>query len=266
MTSRVSTEIRDNVAYVTLTRPDKLNGLDFQMFEALISAAKKIERDKDIRAVILQGEGKAFCAGLDFAGVGKTPVKMALNFFRAPGKATNLYQEVCWAWRELPVPVVAVIHGHCYGGGMQIALACDFRFTTPDAQLSILEAKWGLVPDMSGSVTLRELLGMDVAKRLTMTGEIFDGTRAKELGLVTEVTENPLKAAEELLAQILTRSPDAVAATKALLHRTRHVSPRAAFRIESRFQRKLLMGANHKIAKAAGMAKELPKFARRTFS
>lgn len=265
MTERVNIDIRDNVAYVTLTRPDKLNGLDFETFEALTKAARRLNRERDVRAVILQGEGKAFCAGLDFASVGKQPVKFGLAFFRAPGKATNVYQEACWAWRELPVPVIAVLHGYCYGGGLQLALAADFRFATPDCELSVLEAKWGLVPDMTGSVTLRELVGMDVAKRLTMTGEFFDGTRAKELGLVTDVSATPLKDAEALVEQLVTRSPDSVAATKALFNRTRHLSPRAAFRVESRFQRRLLLGANHKIARAAGMAKEIPRFVRRSF-
>lgn len=266
MTSRVSTEIRDSVAYVTLTRPDKLNGLDFEMFGALLDTAKKLKRNKDVRAVILSGEGKAFCAGLDFSSVGKEPVKFGLGFFRPPGRATNLYQEACWAWRELPMPVLVVTHGYCYGGGLQLALAADFRFSTPDCEFSVLEAKWGLVPDMTGTVTLRELVGMDVAKRLTMTAEFFDGNRAKELGLVTEVSDEPLKAAEALVEQIVTRSPDSTAAAKALFNRTRHLSPRAAFRIESRFQRKLLMGVNHKIARKAGMAKQIPEFVKRTFS
>ncbi|MGH3469079.1 MAG: enoyl-CoA hydratase-related protein, partial [Thermocrispum sp.] len=157
-----------------------------------------------------------------------------------------------------------VLHGKCYGGGLQLALAADFRFSTPDCELSVLEAKWGLIPDMTGSVTLRELAGMDMAKRLTMTGEFFDGTRAAELGLVTGVSEDPLKDAEALAQEILTRSPDAVAYTKALFHRTRHLSPRAAFRIERRLQRRLLRGANHKIARTAGMAKKVPQYVRRT--
>lgn len=264
MSERVSCDIRDDVAYVTMTRPDKFNGLDLDMFRALVKAAKSIRRNRDVRAVILQGEGPAFCAGLDFASVGKHPVAFGLNFLRVPGSATNLYQEVCWAWRELPVPVIAVVHGRCYGGGLQLALAADFRFTTPDCEFSILEAKWGLIPDMTGSVTLRELVGIDVAKRLTMTGEFFTGDQAAELGIATGSSPTPLKEAEALVEQLKTRSPDAIAATKALFHRTRHRSPRAAFRIESRLQRKLMFGANHKIARAAGMAKEVPAFVRRS--
>jgi len=264
MSERVSTVIRGPIAYVTMTRGDKFNGLDLDMFHALVAAAKRIKRDRDVRVVILQGEGPAFCAGLDFASAGKQPLKFALNFFRAPGRATNLYQQVCWAWRELPVPVIAVVHGRCYGGGLQLALGADFRFTTPDCEFSIMEAKWGLVPDMTGSVTLRELVGMDVAMRLTMTGETFSGERAVELGLATEASDTPLKAAEAFAEELAARSPDAIAATKALFQRTRHLSPRAAFRVESRWQRRLLRGKNHKIARAAGKTKEVPQYVPRS--
>lgn len=265
MSERVRTEITDGVAYVTMTRANKLNGLDLEMFNALVDAARELKGNRDLRAVILQGDGPAFSAGLDFASVGKNQ----FAFFRAlllrsPRRGTNLVQEVCWAWRDLPVPVIAVVHGRCYGGGLQLALAADFRFSTPDCEFSVMEAKWGLVPDMTGSVTLRELVGMDVAKRLAMTAELFDGTRAAELGLVTGVSSDPLKDAEALAEELKTRSPDAVALTKQLFHRTRHLSPRAAFRIETRLQRKLLMSANHKIAKAAGMAKQVPEYVRRS--
>jgi enoyl-CoA hydratase/carnithine racemase len=264
MSQRVSTEVVDGVAYVTLTRGEKFNGLDLEMIKALADTPKQLKKDRELRAVILRGEGPAFCAGLDFKSVGKNQRAFMLNFFRLPGRKTNLYQEACWAWRELPVPVIAVLHGKCYGGGLQLALAADFRFTTPDCELSVLEAKWGLIPDMTGSVTLRELLGSDVAKRLTMTGEFFDGERAAELGVVTGVSEDPLKDAEALAEEIKGRSPDAIALTKELFHRTRHLSPRAAFRIESRLQLRLLRSANHRIAKAAGMAKQVPAYVRRS--
>lgn len=264
MTTRVRTEVSDGIAYVTMTRADKLNGLDLEMFHGLIAAARQVRRDRGVRAVILRGDGAAFSSGLDFTVFRDHPVRAALSFLRKPGSPTNLYQEACWAWRRLPVPVIAVLHGRCYGGALQLALAADFRFTTPDCDLAILEAKWGLVPDMTGSVTLRELIGSDVAKRLTMTGESFDGRTAAELGLATDVGPDPLQLAQELAAQLATRSPDAVAATKRLFHRTRHLSPRAAFRIESRLQRRLLLGANHKIARAAGRAKDVPRFARRS--
>jgi len=264
MSQRVHTEVRNSIAYVTMTRGAKFNGLDLAMFRALIDAARDVRRDREVRAVILRGEGPAFCAGLDFKSVSKQPSKLLLNLFRWPWQEANLFQRACWEWRNLPVPVIAVLHGQCYGGGVQLALAADFRFATPDCELSIMEAKWGLIPDMTGSVTLRELVGMDVAKRLTMTGELFDGRKAAELGLVTEVSEDPLHEAEMLAKELATKSPDAVAYTKKLFHRTAHLSPRRALRIESRLQLRLLRGVNHKIARTAGMAKQVPQYVRRT--
>jgi enoyl-CoA hydratase/carnithine racemase len=261
---RVVVEIRDQIAYATLNRPDKYNGLDFPMFHALVDAAKRIEKDRDVRVVVLQGAGKAFCAGLDFAAFGQeSTASQARAFAKIPGSETNLFQEACWAWRRLPVPVIAVTHGYCYGGGLQLALAADFRYSTPDCEFSVMEAKWGLIPDMTGSVTLRELIPMDLAKRLTMTAEVFAGTKAREYGLVTEVSDQPLKDAETLAAELITRSPDAIAYTKRLFHETWTRSPRWAFLTETLLQGRLLIGANHKIARKAGMAKEQPKWAAR---
>jgi len=265
VTDRVLLDVRDEVAYVTLNRPDKYNGLDMAMFRALVDTAATIAADDSVRVVILTGAGKAFCAGLDFAAVGKqSPATMARAFAKLPGQTTNLFQRARWAWRELPVPVIAVTQGHCFGGGMQLALAADFRFATPDCQFSVMEAKWGLIPDMTGSVTLRELVPMDVAKRLTMTAEVFDAPRALEYGLVTGFSDHPLKDAEALAAELIARSPDAVAATKRLLQTTWSKSPRQAFWTESWLQLRLMRGANHKIARAAGMAKQAPEFVRRT--
>ncbi len=216
-----------------------------------------------MRAVILSGAGKAFCAGLDFASVGRSPAAFARAGLKLPGQSTNLFQRACWVWRELPVPVIAVLHGHCFGGGMQLALAADFRFATPDCELSIMEGKWGLIPDMTGSVTLRELVPIDVAKRLTMTAEVFDGTQAAAYGLVTEVADDPMKQAEALAAELLTRSPDALALTKRLLHTTRHRSPGRAFWTETWLQLRLLRGANHKIARSANLAGDKPVYTER---
>lgn len=257
---RVIVDIRDDLAFVTLNRPDKLNGLDLAMFDALVRAARRLRRMRSVRAVILHGAGRAFCAGLDFAAVSRQRGRMMRSFVKWGFSKTNLYQEVCWCWRELPVPVIAAVHGVCYGGGMQIALGADFRIATPDADCSIMEAKWGLIPDMSGSVTLRELVPMDVAKRLTMTGERFSGEQALAYGLVSQVADDPLAAAEALARQIATRSPDSVAATKALFHRSWSASVRRAFRIESALQLRLMLGANHREAVRANMEKREPRF------
>ncbi len=265
MSHRVRVEIRDQLAYVTMTRADKYNGLDLDMLEALVAAAKQVRADKSVRAVILSGEGKVFCAGLDFASVAKQPMRMLRAFLKYGVKSTNLFQEVAWCWRELPVPVIAVLQGRCYGGGLQIALAADFRFATPDCDFSIMEAKWGLIPDMSGTVTLRELMPIDQVKRLTMTAETFNGEQAKAFNLVTELSADPMAAAEALAAQLKARSPDSVAASKSLFQQTWNATVNAAFAVESRIQRKLLMGKNHAIARKANFAKEQPQFLARTF-
>lgn len=264
MSERIIVEVVDGIAYATLNRPDKLNALDMPMFHALASVPGELAKDRSVRAVILQGAGGSFCSGLDFASVSKDQVGQIKGFAKLPVQTTNLYQKACWAWREMPVPVLAVIRGHCYGGGMQLALAADFRFTTADCQFSVMEGKWGLIPDMTGSVTLRELLPIDVAKRLTMTAEVFDGTRAKRLGLVTEVAADPLESAHALAKEIAEKSPDAIAATKKLFHETWTESPRSAFWTESQLQLRLLLGKNHKIARAAGKAKELPRWVARS--
>lgn len=261
---RVLLDVREGVAYVTLNRAEKYNGLDLPMLHGLVEVAGRIEDDRSVRAVVLTGAGKAFCAGLDFASVAKeSGIAKARAMLKLPGRPTNLFQQACWVWRELPVPVIAVLHGHCFGGGVQLALAADFRFATPDCELSIMEGKWGLIPDMTGSVTLRELVPMDVAKRLTMTAEVFDGRTALELGLVTGVADDPLKEAEALAGQLMTRSPDAIALTKRLLHRTWTQSPRWAFWTETALQLRLMRGANHRIARTANLAKEVPAFVSR---
>ena len=268
-TDRLLLDVRDDgggrIAYVTLNRAAKYNGLDLAMLQALASLPKRIAADPSIRAVILTGDGPAFCAGLDFAAVARTDrLTMARSFLKLPGRTTNLFQQACWAWRQLPVPVIAVLHGHCFGGGMQLALAADFRFATPDCELSIMEAKWGLIPDMTGTVTLRELVPMDVAKRLAMTAEIFDGARALDYGLLTGVSDEPLEEAEALVGQLLARSPDALAITKRVLHRTWTQTPRRAFWAETVHQARLMRGANHRIARAANLARELPRYSDRT--
>jgi enoyl-CoA hydratase/carnithine racemase len=261
---RVLTEIDGPVAHVWLNRPDKLNGVDLELITELIATAEALRRNRDIRAVVLQGKGRSFCAGLDFAAAFKDKKRVARFFFAGP-RTTNTFQRVNWIWRDLPVPVIAVVHGHCYGAGVQLALAADFRFTTPDATWSVLEAKWGLVPDMSGTVPLSELLPADVALRLAMTGESMTGERAVELGLATEVSDDPLGAALELVDQIVERSPDSVAASKRLMHANRRGSVRQAFRLERRLQSAMFKARNTAIARKAGAARTAPVFEPRSF-
>jgi len=261
---RVRLEIKDGLAWVRLSRPDKLNGLDWDMLQGLVGAARAIRRNAQVRAVILHGEGPAFSSGLDFGTFGKQPLR-AVRAFLKYGRSTNLFQQACWCWRELPVPVIAALHGRCYGGGFQIALAADFRIATPDCECSIMEIKWGLIPDMTGTVTLRELVPIDVAKHLTMSGRLFSGAEAKQMNLVTQVADDPLAAAEAMAAELMTRSPDAVAAAKSLFHQTWFASVRRAFDVESGIQFRLLRGVNQRIAMRANFAKKIPVFKNRSF-
>ncbi|MDC5699104.1 crotonase/enoyl-CoA hydratase family protein [Intrasporangium calvum] len=259
--AHLSCTVEAGIARVQLNRPDKLNGLTLEMLESLADTAHQLRSDRAVRAVILSGSGESFCAGLDFATVLKKPRAIATAFVPRPWLGTNTFQEACWAWRRLPVPVVAAVHGHCFGGGVQIALGADFRFTTPDAQWSVLEAKWGLIPDMSGIQSLTEVVGIDVAKRLTMTGSVITGEEAAAIGLATGVAQDPLAAAEELIGQVMTRSPDAVAAAKRLFEGTWSAGPRRTFARERAEQLRLLLRTpNTRAAQRAAFTKEAADF------
>jgi enoyl-CoA hydratase/carnithine racemase len=263
---RVLTEIDGPVARVWLNRPDKLNGVDLDMLRGLLDAAAQIRGNRDLRVVVLQGKGDSFCAGLDFAEAGKSSkVRLARFFLPNLWRGTNLFQQSLWAWRELPIPVIAVTRGHVFGAGIQLALAADFRFTTPDCQWSVLEAKWGLVPDMSGTVPLAELTTADVAKRLVMTGEVFSGEQALAYGLATDVAADPMKPALELIDALVARSPDSVSASKKLLNQSRRGGLRGAFARERRYQLQMLRSANAKAARKAGMNRTDPEFRPRKF-
>ncbi len=261
---KVLTEIKDGVAYVTLNRPDALNGIDLDVVEQVIAAGERLKSDTSIRAVVLQGAGRSFCAGLDFASAFKDKKRVARYFLAGPKKA-NKFQRFSTVWRDVPVPVIAVIQGHCFGGGLQLVAGADFRFTTPDAQWSILEAKWGLVPDMGGTVPFLDVMPVDIVQRLAMTGEVVSGEQALDLGLATGVSDDPLAEALALIEQIKQRSPDSVAATKQLIYRNARGAERRALRRERKLQSAMFKSRNTKIAREAGMAKQAPVFGPRTF-
>jgi enoyl-CoA hydratase/carnithine racemase len=262
--SLVTCTVTDGIAHVRLARPEKLNALTLQTLAELVSTAHVLRRDKTLRAVVLSGEGESFCAGLDFGAVLKNPVGIIGAFTPRPWRGTNTFQEACWAWRRLPVPVIAAVHGHCYGGGLQIALAADFRVATPDSEWSVLEARWGLIPDMTGIRSLAELVGIDTAKLLTMTARKISGKEARDLGLVTELAADPEHAALDLARELSGRSPDTVAAAKRLFDRTWTSSPRRTFARERLEQLFLLGNANTKAAREAAFAKVAPQFGPRT--
>jgi enoyl-CoA hydratase/carnithine racemase len=241
MTDRVTVHVHEGVADVRLNRPDKLNALDIATFEALAETGDALAADPSVRAVVLSGEGRAFCAGLDFAnfaamagdgpsggsgdsggsgGSGGRRSKLLSDITdREPGRITNLGQQAVHTWHELPQPVIAAVHGHALGGGLQIALGADIRIVAPDAKLSVLEIRWGLVPDMTGTAALLRLVGEDVAKELTFTGRMVGGDEAVRLGLATRTADDPRAAATDLAREIAGRSPDAIRAAKRLLNR-----------------------------------------------
>lgn len=258
--SNVTCTIEDGIAHVRLERPDKLNALTLDILDDLVTTARMLRSDKRLRAVIISGEGDAFCAGLDFASTMRNPIGIARAFVPHPLRGTNRFQEAPWAFRRIPVPVIAAVHGHCLGGGLQIALAADFRIATPDSRWSVLEGKWGLIPDMSGIQALKELVGIDRAKLLTMTAEVFDGSRAHELGLVTTLDNDPVAGARRLAEQLSQKSPDALAAAKRLFNDTWSASPRRTFARERIEQLYLLAASNTKAARAAAFKKSDPAY------
>jgi enoyl-CoA hydratase/carnithine racemase len=237
---RVSCEIRDDLARVCLRRAEKHNGIDFDMLRAVIDACRSLKRERGVRAVILHGEGPSFCAGLDFKAVLAKPVRAAAGYAKLWKPTRNDFQSWSMGWRELPFPVIAAIQGSCFGGGIQLALGADIRIATPEAKLSVMEAKWGLIPDMGGAALLRELLPIDVAKELVFTGRVLSGVEAQALGLVTHLDADPLAAAERLAAEIATRSPDAVAAGKLLLQGGWVAEEAEVLGLERLWQRRLL--------------------------
>ena len=262
-TRNITCTVDEGLAHVWLDRPDQLNGLTLEMLAELVATSRRLARDRTLRAVILTGAGESFSAGLDFASALRNPAGVARCFVPSLRRGTNVFQEAAWGWRRLPVPVIAVVKGHCYGAGLQLALAADFRISTPDAQWSVLEARWGLVPDMSGVRSLAQLVGIDTAKLLTMTGETISGERAHELGLVTSLSQDPMGAAEELAQQLGERSPDAVAAAKRLFESTWNATPRRTFARERAEQLALMVTANTRAARDAAFRRETPVFSAR---
>lgn len=259
-TDRVSVTVADHVAEVRLTRADKHNGLDFPMFDAINDAITTVGADNSVRAVVLSGEGKSFCAGLDFMSVMAAGKPIEEQFAKRDGEIANDFQRVSYGWQTLPVPVIAAIHGNVLGGGAQIALGADIRIAAPDLKFSILEIKWGLIPDMGITQSLPRLVGADRAKELTWTGRKLGADEALELGLVTEIAEDPLTRARELAAEIATKSPDAIRRGKRLLEDAWNAPAAEGLGLEEKLQRELLGSPNQLKAVQAGMGGEPAEF------
>jgi enoyl-CoA hydratase/carnithine racemase len=245
-----------------------LNAISLAMFEAINQAAETVMNDRAIRAVVLSGEGRAFCAGLDVANFTDPSAFGGDGGPFGPGRGgfwPNHYQKPGYLWKDVPVPVIAALHGAVFGGGLQIALGADIRMAAPDVKMSVMEIKWGLIPDMSGTQTLRDLVRLDVAKELTFTGRIVQAEEAARLGLVTRIEANPREAAFALARDIATKNPDAIALGKLLLESTWHGDDTRGLETEERLQSKLLMSANQIEAVMAGMEQRPAKFGDRTF-
>ncbi|MEU2006482.1 crotonase/enoyl-CoA hydratase family protein [Rhodococcus sp. NPDC019627] len=260
---RVRIRVGDNgVATVAMVRRDKHNALDRAMFEGLRRAASQLADDRKIRAVVLYGEGKSFCSGLDIPSFLADPVGgIEALLVREHGHAANFAQRAAYDWSCVPVPVIAAISGHCFGGGLQIALGADIRIAAPDASLSIMEVRWGLVPDMAITQSLPRIVAIDVAKELTFTGRIVSGAEGEALGLVTRTADDPLASALALAEEIAQKSPDAVRAVKHLYDQTwAGTDAAAALVLETDLQRKLYGSPNQIAAVTAGMAKRPPVF------
>lgn len=258
---RVTTTITDHVAHVELTRGDKMNAVDPDMLSSLIAAGEALRGNQDVRAVVLSGQGNAFCAGLDVASFAALangdPASIMMPRTHGP---SNDYQHVSMIWQQLEMPVIAALHGVCFGAGMQIASGADIRIAAPDTRMSILEMKWGLVPDMGGMVLWPRLVRADVLRRLTYTGEQFSGAQALEYGLATEVHDTPLERALELARLIASKSPSAVRAGKALVTCAFENDAEAVLLEESRAQ-SALVGKPHQLeAVMANVQKRAPVF------
>ena len=256
---RVTVSMADHVAVVTLTRPDKHNALDLPMLDAIIGAGERLRSEPGVRAIVLHGAGRSFSSGLDFPAVAAAGGLEAFTPILEE-EPPNYFQRAGYVWIDVPVPVIAAIHGNCLGGGLQIALAADIRIATPDARLSVMEGRWGLIPDMSITRTLPRLVGIDVAKELTYTARTVTGEEAHGMGLVTRTADDPLAAALELAREIAGRSPDAVRRAKRLFDEGWVGSAAETLSLEARLQAELIGTPNQLTAMTAGFTKQTPEF------
>jgi len=268
MEERIKLEIANGVADVRMVRADKMNALDDAMFTALVDTGERLKKEKGVRAVVLSGEGRAFCAGLDMGNFGKMAsgerrernADALVATERTPG-GSNRAQHAVMVWREIPVPVIAAVHGVAFGGGFQLALGADIRFVAPDTRLAVLEIKWGLVPDMAGLVLLRGLVRDDIARELTFTGRIFSGEEAFALGIATRVCATPHSEALALAHEIASKNPEAIRAGKRLFNLAADADQRAILLAESKEQTALIGSKNQIEAVMANMQKRVAAFA-----
>jgi enoyl-CoA hydratase/carnithine racemase len=264
MAELVTVSIKNHVADVRFNRPDKYNALSLDMVAAIANTINRLAKESAVRAVVVSGEGKGFCAGLDFENFAlmqsKEGNKITSLTDRYENRITNIFQHIAYGWKQLPMPVIAAIHGVALGGGCQIALGADIRFCTPDAKFSIMEMRWGLIPDMSASQTIRDLVSIDVAKELIFTGKIIKGEEAARLKLVTRVCEKPHEEAMILATEIASQNPEAIRAAKKLLNEVWHGDSARGLSMESELEMTLIGTPNQLEAVSANFEKRTPTF------
>lgn len=280
MSGVVTVELKDHVADVRLNRPDKMNAIDPAMWKAISAAGDLLAERRGVRAVVLSGNGRSFCAGMDMAtfqeigsqaigdpstgdpttgGSGKPNLDSKAG--SSPGaRPGNAFQRAALVWKRLPVPVIAALHGVAFGAGAQIALGADIRIAGPDLRFSVLEIKWGLIPDVGISQTLRDVVSLDVAKELTFTGRIVLADEARSLGLVTRIAEDPIGQAMALAREVASKSPDAIRLGKRLLDESWHADEATGLALEAGLQSKLIGSENQLEAIRANFEKREPKF------
>lgn len=270
MSDRVTIEVTNGVADVRMNRPEKLNALDNQMFRSLVAASAELREASEVRAVVLSGEGRSFCAGLDFASFQQmaastkgdpeesADIRSAVG--SVDGRITHLGQQAVWGWKELPIPVICAIQGHALGGGFQLCLGSDIRIVHPDTKMSVLEIRWGLTPDMCASELLPRLVGSDVAAEMFYTGRTISGTEAVASGVCTRLADDPLSEALSLAREIAGKNPHAIRRAKSLIEQFGRVSTAEAFANERRHIAELIGSANQVEAVSAFFEKRDPEF------
>ena len=262
----VTVEVLNGVAEIAFNRADSHNSLSLEMFHAIADCGDSLQKNEDIRAVILYGEGPSFCSGLDLniakalAEMGVEGREIADELIEHRGAIANLAQKVCWVWQELPFPVIGALHGVVFGGGFQIAMGCDIRIADPETKFSIMESRWGLIPDMAITQTVPKVLRKDQALELALTARIFDSTEAEKIGVITSVSEDHLGTARHLASAIAAKSPDATKACKRLFNEGWNSNPEEGFKLEAQLQRTLLGSRNQREAALAAFEKRPAQF------
>ena len=272
---RVTISVIDGIADVKMNRADKRNALDNAMFTSLSAAGEYLKKLDGLRVVVLSGDGASFCAGLDFssfaqmaeagpkanAADNKAVEKSDMNAgAMVDGRITHMAQQVCWVWQEVPVPVIAAVHGHALGGGIQIALGCDIRIVHPETQLSVREVHWGLIPDMTGTLMLSRLVRPDIVKNLVFTARIFSGQEAHEMGIATQLSHDVHAVAMTMAREIAGRSPDAVRGAKKLINLLANSGAAEQFAAERAIIGQLIGSANQAEAVMSHFEKRPPNF------